>query len=90
MAIVKTICCRNVPWMTLYQIPSSHVDWSENMVTWGRGGCFALHSENFYNLLLRQNLLRACMGDIVKVIKREIFDNLNLRAKCKKGQGVKN
>ena len=45
MAIVKTkknllgrkyltdlqIICRNDPWVTLYEIPSSHVDWSK---TW--------------------------------------------------------
>ena len=37
--------------MTLYQIPSSHVDWSNNMATRG-WGYFALYgySENLKNL----------------------------------------
>ena len=25
--------CRNDPWLTLYQIPSSHVDWLKNVAT---------------------------------------------------------
>ena len=34
--------CRNAPWMTLYQIPSSHVDWLKNIASRGRG-YFALY-----------------------------------------------
>ena len=51
---------RNVHWVTLYQIPSSHVDWLNNMAARGRG-YFALydHSENLKNLLLRK-----CFADI--------------------------
>ena len=39
--------CRSVPWETLYQIPSIHVDWLKNMAARKRG-YFALHgySEN--------------------------------------------
>ena len=41
--------------MTLYQIPSSHVDWSKNMAAMG-AGYFALYGyrENLKNLLLRK------------------------------------
>ena len=35
--------------MTLYQIPSSHVDWSKNMAARGWG-----YSENLKNLLLQK------------------------------------
>ena len=44
---------RNVLWMSLYHIPSSHVDWSKNMASRGRG-YFALqgYSENLRSLLL--------------------------------------
>ena len=40
--------------MTLNQIPSSHVDWSKNMATRGRGVLpyMAIDSENLKNLLL--------------------------------------
>ena len=56
--------CRNVLWITLYQIPSSHVDLSKNMAVRGRG-YFALYgySENFKNLLLRK-----CMADFQIIV----------------------
>ena len=41
--------------MTLYQIPSSHVDWSKNMATRGWGYfAFYGYSENLKNLLLQK------------------------------------
>ena len=47
--------CRNVPWVTLYQIPTSHVDWLKNVAARERG-YFAIYgfSENLKNLLLRK------------------------------------
>ena len=43
-----------VPWVTLYQIPLSHVDWSNNMAAWWRD-CFALYDygAHFKILLLK-------------------------------------
>ena len=35
---VFKLFCWNVPWITLYQIPSSHVDWSKNMAAYIGGG----------------------------------------------------
>ena len=48
--------CRNVPWLTLYQIPSSHVDWSKNMAARG-WGLFALYgySGNLKKILLKKH-----------------------------------
>ena len=42
--------------MTLYQIPSSHVDWSKNMAARGAGGYFTFYgySESLKNLLLQK------------------------------------
>ena len=57
VVLIFKLFCRNVPRVTLYQIPSSHVDWSKTMDARGRG-YFALYgySENLKNLLLRKFL----------------------------------
>ena len=34
---IFTLFCRNVHWVTLYQIPSSHVNWSKDMPARGQG-----------------------------------------------------
>ena len=53
-------------WVTLYQIPSIHVDWSKIMATRG-WGCFALYgySENSKNLLHQKYL--ACFHTFEKM-----------------------
>ena len=47
--------CRNVPWMTLYHIYSSHVDWSKIMASRGRSYFTSYgSSENLKKILRRK------------------------------------
>ena len=56
--------CRNVTCVTLYQIPSNHVDLSKDMAA-KRRNFFALYdySRNLNNLLLRK-----CMADFQIIV----------------------
>ena len=52
--------------MTLYQIPSSHVDWSKSMAA-SRQGYFALYG---YSENLKYPLLRKCQADFQIILQK--------------------
>ena len=96
------IICRNVPRVTLYQIPSSHVDWSNTMAA--KGLCyFALygygenlnqiplsHVEWLKNMAARRLIGMIFIGSILSMSSPNSFNWFPWQPKEKHSENLKN